>query len=228
MSDETMCGGKGTSYNMWARWGKPRVSASFPFALIFPWNTSGREKNSEFELVKFLQVLGEELMDNSCYSFKSTFSSSVIKLLGQAHAWYSVTASVPRASRLFQGAGWTHVLPTLVWLMGALVLTHWHLQSRKSHLLRSWLEMETLTRCKNQLYWGKDCWNTLWAGCLRKILSRLFALEPTLAYPFPKLILGFSFSRDLKVSALLLSKNQRHKTRKNLKYLTQVIPDFSF
>ena len=62
--------------------------------------------------------------------------------------------------------------------------------------------METLTRCKYHLYRGKDHWNTPRAGCLGDTLSKVFGLELKLQYPFPKLIPGLSFSRDLKFSLI--------------------------
>lgn len=191
----------------------------FPFP-SFPYQYTWKEENLRFQWVKFLQVLVEELMGNSCYSFKSTFSSSVIKPPRPGPCLEepprcSIKASGPPGAPLFQGVGWTHCSPMLVWFINTLVLSHWHLQSRKSHLLR--LEMETFTRCRNQLYSGKDHWNMLWDGCLGKILSRLFGLEPKLLRTFPELITGLSYARDLKVSLLSSHpENQRHKVMKNL------------
>ena len=112
-----------------------------------------RGKSQVFEFVKFSQVLTVELMSNSYYPFKSTFSCSMMKLprpgpcLEELSGCF-IIALVPSDAPLFQGVGWTHGSPTLVWLIDTFVLTHWHLQSRQSHLLRFWLEMETFTRCK--------------------------------------------------------------------------------
>lgn len=154
----------------------------FPLPLLSLTRHLEREKSQVFEFVKFLQVLIEKLMSNSYYPFKSTFLVLWWSLLDQVHTWKNfrcfIKALVPPAAPLFQGVGWTHGSPTLVWLTDTVVLTHWHLQSRKSHLLRFWPEMETFTGCKNQLISGKDHWRTLWAGCLGKILSKPFGLEP--------------------------------------------------
>ena len=130
-----------------------RSPLPFPFPLFSLTMHLERGKSQVFEFVKFSQVLTEELMSNCYYPFKSTFSCSMMKpprpgpCLEELSRCF-IKALVPSDAPLFQGVGWTHGSPMLVWLIDTFVLTHWHLQSRQSHLLRFWLEMETFTRCK--------------------------------------------------------------------------------
>ena len=118
-----------------------RSPLPFPFPLFSLTMHLERGKSQVFECVKFSQVLTEELMSNSYYPFKSTFSFSMMKpprpgpCLEELSRCF-IKALVPSDAPLFQGVGWTHGSPMLVWLIDTFVLTHWHLQSRQSHLLR--------------------------------------------------------------------------------------------
>lgn len=136
------------------RRGIPPLPALFPLPSPPPTSTSGRGKISDIWISQVLagvkrgaegqitvKLKRDPSNSNSCCLVKITFSGSMAKFPRQVQPdleeqpRHSRKALLHHAAPLFPGIGWTCGSPTLVWLRDTLVLTHWHLQSRKCHLI---------------------------------------------------------------------------------------------
>lgn len=97
-----------------------RSPLSFPLPLFSLTRHLARGKSQIFEFVKFLQVWLRSWWAAPITSSRAHFLVLWWGLLDQVHASKNsrgfIKALVPPAAPLFQGVGWAHGSPTLVWL----------------------------------------------------------------------------------------------------------------